>query len=443
MILIMAVLSLGSAGLVAYVSRTPADIRSAKPGPEANDPSLGASFTDEQVARHGAFRGPSYLAFATMSLLPIVLLVLLAKGPGAALVRWVVSIPGGWPVHALVAGALIAVAIAIVLLPLTYVRGYANAHAWGLSTQDLGGWVSDQLRSLGVGAAIAAISALAFFAVVRVAPKTWWLWGWAAFTALSALLVFLYPVAIAPLFNRFTSLEDGSLRQRILVLGEEAGVPLDDVLVADASRRTTTENAYVAGLGTTKQMVLFDNLLNNGSEEETVFVAAHELGHKAENHVLKSVAWTSLGLLVGFGVLYLLVERTGFLRWSGASSITDLRAIPALLLYLTVASLLTLPFQNAMSRNFERRADEIAIELTGDPEPGVRAFRRLAFSNLADLRPHPVAVWLLYTHPPIPDRIETFLRSFTGTSSGVQGHPKSHGRGDPGSQSRGPDQSRT
>lgn len=407
LVLIMAMLAIGSAGLVAFVSRTPVEVRAAKPGPEANDPSLGASFTDAQVSRHGAFRGPAYLGLALTSLLPIVFLLLLARGPGAALIERISTLPGGWAVHAMVAGVVIALMLGLVLLPLAYVRTYAATHAWGLSEQSFNGWATDQLKSLGVGAVIAAMSAVAFFAVVRVAPRSWWLWGWAAFTVLTALLVFLYPVAIAPLFNRFTSLEQGPLRQEILQLGERAGVPLDDVLVADASRRTTTENAYVAGLGSTKQMVLFDNLLNNGRSDETIFVVAHELGHKAEDHVAKGIALTSVGLLAGFGVLYLLVTRTGLLSWAGASGVTDLRAIPVLLLYLTLASLVVSPLQNAVSRSFERRADEIAIGLTGDPEPGVRAFRRLAFSNLADLRPHPLAVWLLYTHPPIPERIET------------------------------------
>lgn len=410
LLLIALTLSLGSAGLAAYVSRAPVESRADRPGAEEHDPSLGASFTDGQVERHAAYRGPSYLAFVLTSLVPLIFLWLLTKGPGASLVTRIDSMPGGWPVHALLAGAAVAGLIAILLLPLGFVRTYSVAHAWGLSTQSFGSWLLDQVKSLGLAAIIGAISAVAFFAVARAAPKTWWLWGWAAFTALTALLVFLYPVVIAPLFNRFTSLEEGPLRTRILQLGDEAGVPLDDVSVADASRRTTTENAYVAGLGSTKQMVLFDTLLENGGEDETVFVVAHELGHRSENHVVKSIAWTSLGLLVGFAVLYLLVTRTGFLARAGADSVTDLRALPVLLLYLMVASLLSLPFQNALSRSFERRADEIAIELTRDPEPGVRAFRRLAFSNLADLRPHPAAVWILYIHPPLPERIETLLR---------------------------------
>jgi STE24 endopeptidase len=158
-------------------------------------------------------------------------------------------------------------------------------------------------------------------------------------------------------------------------------------------------------------MVLYDTLIRSGSPRETEFVAAHELGHAAENHVLKGVALSSVGLLAGFGMLAFVAARAAPWRWAGAEGIADLRAIPLLLLFLAVASLVALPVENAVSRRFEARADRIAIELTGDPDTAVRSFRRLAFSNLADLRPPRPAVWLLYTHPPIPDRIRAALTS--------------------------------
>jgi STE24 endopeptidase len=408
-LILMVVLSIGSAALVGVVSRSPTSLREAKPGVEAHDPALGSSFTGDQVRRHAAFRGPGYLAFVLSTLLPIVLLVLMTRGPFASLVERMDGIRGGWVIRSLVVAAIVTGLTTIFLLPLGFVRGYINAKAWGLSTQQPLDWALDQVKSLGVGVVIAGLAAVAFYGVVRAAPRTWWLWGWLAFTVLTAILIFLYPVAIAPLFNRFESLEAGPLRDRIIELGEAAGVPLDDVLVSDASRRTTAENAYVAGLGATKQMVIYDTLLENSEDEEALFIVAHELGHRRENHVLKNVALSSLGLLLGFALLYRLGPT--LMTWAGASGIGDVRGLPALLLFLSVASLVLLPVQNAASRAFERTADEAAIELTGDPEPGVRAFRRLAFNNIADLRPNPVAVWLLYTHPPIPERIESFLDS--------------------------------
>lgn len=409
-LLIVAAVSIGSALLVALVSRTPASVRHDEAPAAAREPSLGASFTDEQVARHGAYRAPGYVAFGLSIAIEVTLLIALARGPWGRLVDSLERVPGGWPVRALLLGAIAAVLVTAAALPLAYVRGYAIEHAWNRSTQDLVGWLSDVGRSLGIAAVIAAVSVLVFFAVVRWQPRTWWVLGWAAFTALTALMTFLYPIVIAPLFNTFTPLEEGSLRERSLEMAREAGVDVDEVYVADASRRTTAENAYVAGIGGSKRLVLYDTLVESADEDAALHVVAHELGHRSENHVVQNVAIASAGLLVGFAALAWLSHRAGFWAWGGASGIGDLRAIPLLMLFVTVVSLVLLPAENLISRRHEARADEIALELTNDPTTAVRSFRRLAFSNLADLRPPAAAVWLLYTHPPIPQRIQAALR---------------------------------
>jgi STE24 endopeptidase len=410
-VLIVGVVSVASAALVAFVSRTPAEVRAAKPGQEATNPSLGPDFTEEQISRHAAYRGPAYLGFALGTVLEIVLIVVLARGPFRRLVDATQGLPGGWAARALLLGAMLALATWLVQLPLSFVRGYAIAHAWGLSTQDAGGWLTDGLKAAGVGAVVAAVGVLSFFAAVRWFPRTWWLIGWVAFTALTAFFAFAWPILIAPLFNRFTPVEDESIRSRVLALAREADVDINEVLVADASRRTTAENAYVAGLGSTKRMVLYDTLLDAAGEDETAYVVAHELGHEVGDHVVKGVVVSSVGLLAGFGLLSLLASRESLWEWAGASGVGDLRVLPVLLLYLTLASLLLLPVQSAVSRHFERQADSTAIRLTEDPDTGVRVFRRLAFSNIADLRPPAVAVWALYSHPPIDDRIRAVLDS--------------------------------
>lgn len=410
-VLLVLGLSLAAAAIVGYASRTPAEVREARPGREATDPALGATFTDEQVARHGAFRAPGYLAYALGILISLSFLLLLARGPFSGFVDRVEQIRGGWIVHAVVLAVVLTFLSALISLPLGYVRGFVVARDWGLSTQDFGGWLSDQGRALLVGAVIAAVMAVAFFGLVRWQPRSWWLWGWAAFTALTALLFFVYPVLIAPLFHRFTPLEEGSLRERAFALGEAAGVELDDVLVADASRRTTAENAYVAGLGGTKQLVLYDTLIEAGSEDETAFVIAHELGHRTRDHVPKGVAVSSAGLLVAFGALYLLSRRAELWAWGGAEGVGDLRAVPLLLVFASVATLVLSPAQAAVSRHFEREADRIAVRLTSDPDVAIRSFRRLAFSNIADLRPPGPVVWFLYSHPPVVDRIRAVQRA--------------------------------
>jgi STE24 endopeptidase len=408
-LLLIATLSLAAAGIVGLVSRAPAEVRERRASEGATDPGLGATFTDEQVARHAAYRRPGYVSFVAGLVLQMATLVILARGPWGRLVEVLEERISAWPLRALVAGAVVAVVLALATLPLAFVRGFVVEHAWGLSTQGTGAWALDQLKGAGVGAVTSAVAAAVFFAVVRWQPGTWWLWGWGAFTALTAVMFLLWPVVVAPLFNDFTPLEKGPLRDRMRTLAAEAGVPVDEVLVADASRRTTAENAYVAGLGGTKRLVVYDNLLTSGTEDQTAFVVAHELAHQAEGHVPKNLLLSSAGLLAGFGLLGWLGTRSGLGGWAGSDGPGDLRSVPLLVLLVTVLTVVSMPLQAALSRRFEADADKIAIRLTEDPEAAVSAFRRLALNNLADLDPPPIAVALFYSHPPIPDRIESVL----------------------------------
>ena len=395
-----------AASLVALISRAPAELRRDKPPATATDPSLGASFTEDQIERHAAYRRASYAGFAAALVIQVTVLLVLARGPLRRVVQLSDALPGGWVTRTLVAVLFVVVVAWVAALPLSYVRGFAVQHAWGLSTQDALAWLVDSLRSLLVGAVVAAAAGLTFFGLMRSQPRTWWLSGWVGFTALTALLFFLYPVLIAPLFNRFTPLDDPGLTQDIRELAAEAGITVDDVLVADASRRSTIENAYVAGLGATKRVVLFDTLLSAGDEAETRYVVAHELGHRVENHITKNLALSSAGLLLGFALLAWLSRRSEVWAWAGADGVHDQAAIPVLVLFTTVLTLVLMPLENAISRRFESRADQIALDLTDDPDTAIRVHRRLAFSNIADLDPPAPAVWLLYTHPPVGERIE-------------------------------------
>ncbi len=405
----LALFACASAAAVALVSRTPAEVRLDAPGPDAADPSRRAQFSDAEIHRHAAFRGPGYLSFVLGIALEVAFLVVLARGGMDALVRIAGRAPGPWPLEAAAVGAAIVVLNTLLTLPLGYVRGYAIPRAWGLSTQSFGGWISDAFRSLAVGAVISGLVAVIFFAVVRWQPRTWWLWGWGAFTLLTVVLVFLYPVIITPLFNKFTALTDRSLVERVSDLAERSGIQIDEVLVADASRRTTAENAYVAGIGSSKRLVVYDTLLASGSEDETTLVVAHELGHRVEDHIWKNLVLSSTGLFAGFAALAWLANRGSVWEWAGASGVSDLRAVPVLLLFALGAQLVTLPIENSISRRFEASADAIALDLTNDPQTAVRVWRRLAYSNIADLDPPVPLVWALYTHPPTAQRIQAAL----------------------------------
>jgi STE24 endopeptidase len=400
--------ALGAALLFAAASRAPARVRAAEPGPGALDPELGNRFSDEQIARSGAYRRGAYAGWAIGLVLQVATLIVLARGPVAS----AASALERWNLHWLVRHTAVALLVVGMLLlataPLGYV-GLRNGHAWGLSTQGTVGWIADRARAFLIAGVVAALAAAAFFGAVRLQPRSWWLWAWLAFSALTVLLAFVWPLVVAPLFNRFDPLEPGPLRRRVIALADAAGIHVGGVFVVDASKRSTVENAYVAGWGGSRRLVLYDTLVEGFDEDEAAFVVAHELGHQAENHVLKNVVVTIAGMFVGFAVLALIASRPGVWSWAGAAGIGDVRALPLLLLLAIGANTITLPIENAISRRFEARADAIALDLTDAPETAVGVFRRLAFSNLSDLRPPSIAVWALFTHPPIRERIVSAL----------------------------------
>ena len=408
-LIVIAVASLLSALLLAWVSRAPAQLRNREVSADSYDASLGSEFEPTDVARHAAYRGPGYLYLLLSNVLSICVLVILWRGPLGRVLGHFVGAPGGWVTQALIAVAVVTLAMWLATLPLSFVRGYAIDSAWGLSTQDVGGWISDQVRGTLVGLVAAAIAAVAFYGTLRWQPRAWWLVGWVVFTLLTIALTVLWPVLIAPIFNRFTPLEDSALRRRAFSLASEVGIEIDEVLVADASRRTATENAYVAGLGATKRLVLYDTLVTKGDDDATAYVVAHELGHRTKRHIAQQMLIAAGGLLIGFSLLRLLAGWRPAWEWAGASGIEDPRALPVVMLFALVVGLVALPVESSISRHFERQADRVALSLTEDPDTAVRTFRRLAFSNLADLRPHPLAVTALYSHPPISERIESAL----------------------------------
>ena len=222
----------------------------------------------------------------------------------------------------------------------------------------------------------------------------WWPLVAAAAGALFVLIVsFVAPVVIEPIFNRFQPLEDQTLARELRDLADRAGAPVRDVLVADASRRTTKVNAYVSGVGRTRRVVLFDTLLGKSSPAETKLVVAHELGHRRARHVLKGtlLAMASTAAFVLF--LWLVVGTP------------EPAEIPLTLLLAAALQLVALPLGAALSRRWERVADRFALVLTGDPTVFEETFRTLALENLSDLDPPRALYYALFSHPTVPERI--------------------------------------
>jgi STE24 endopeptidase len=361
----------------------------------------GPDFTPEQVARGRALRRgvlPLVLAEAAAA---FALTAALGLTPaGAALVA---GFGAAW--WARVAGA----ALTLVLLPFVLglpfaARGRVVRARFGLVTQGWRGWAVDQLRGLLISVPL-LLGAL--FAVYGLASVTRWWWVWAALgaAAVTVLLSFLAPLVLEPLFNRFTPMEPGPLRDALLALAARDGVTVRDVLVADASRRTTALNAYVSGFGRTRRIVAYDTLLTTAEPREVELVVAHELGHVVHRDVARGTLLGALGAGLGVCVLAAVVTWRPLLDAAGVDRFADPRSAWLLAAVAALGGALLGPVGRALSRRVERRADLHALHLTGAPGEFVAMQRRLTVANVADPDPPRLLHLLLSTHPAPAARI--------------------------------------
>ncbi len=276
---------------------------------------------------------------------------------------------------------------------------------YGLTRQSIGGWVRDDVTALLVSWVATTLGLALLVWLARRTPRWWFAWAGTAAAVLTFALSFLYPVVVEPLFNSFSSMQAGPLKQSILELAEREGVPVDDVLVADASRRTTTLNAYVSGFGHTRRVVLYDNLLADLTPDQVRVVVAHELGHAKHHDVLVGTAMGAVGSLVGVSLLALLLELKALRRRAGVDGASDPRVAPLALALFVLGALVAAPVQNAASRAVEARADRESLAATEDVETFVSLHRELALTSLSDPTPPRLTHLWFGSHPTTLQRI--------------------------------------
>jgi Zn-dependent protease with chaperone function len=351
-----------------------------------------SDFSHADVERSRRYHGPLYVAFGVGLASSVAVYSLFAWsriGDSA----WGFVDGLGWAGGAAAFAALVVTAAELVRLPLAFWRGHVRERRFGFSTQTAAGWLRDRAKAFTLGLVLATGAWTAAVALGRALP-TWWAAPAAAALALAVLVLsFLAPVVFEPLFNSFRPLADAGLAAELRSLAAGAGVPVRDVLVADASRRTTKVNAYVSGLGATRRVVLFDTLLAAAGERDVKLIVAHELGHRRDRHAAKATALAMLGAALAVLVLWAAL---------GAPAPRDL---PLALLVLAGLELGSMPVAAALSRRMERAADRCSLELTRDLEAFERAHVELARRNLSDLDPPRLAYLLMFTHPTPPERL--------------------------------------
>jgi STE24 endopeptidase len=322
------------------------------------------------------------------------------------LVAWLAGL--GVPVilQALIFFAVLAAISATASLPFDGYHTFVLEKKYGFSTITWKLWLIDLFKSFMISAILMGLMLGALMAFITYLPQSWWFWGWIFFTLFQMVLLWLYPVVIAPWFNKFEPVQDDILREKIMALMDQTGLRAEGIYQVDEGKRSRHTNAYFTGIGRAKRIVLYDTLLSSHTHEEILAVLAHEIGHWKKKHVLKQLAFVISASLVLF---YLVYRVIGWPPLYDAFGIVQMPVYAGLFLaslYLGAAGFFLSPAGAAVKRRFEREADRMAFDLTGTAAPMISALKRLAKDNLANLHPHPWYVKFYYSHPPLVERIE-------------------------------------
>ena len=366
-------------------------------------------FTPAEVARSKHYQGLAYALAFTSIALNLIVLGLMGLGRGSrALASWSSRMSSSrWWLRTLALAVAVTVVPALIVLPVA-VAEWSHQRSFGLATNQLSGFLSDYAKATGFSIVAAAIVALVYVGCARRFPRGWPFALGAAGVALTFLTIFILPVVYEPAFSVFRPV-DPATRARIVAIGAREGIKVDKVLISLQSVRTSTENAYVSGLGATKRVVLYDTLIARRTPREIDLVVAHEFGHVKHNDILKGALLGSAGVIAGVTVIWWLIRRRRLLDMIGARDHADPAVLPFLAFSIAVATLVILPLQNFVSRHIEASADHAAIVATHDPRGAVQLEVDLARDDLSDLTPNGFVRWAFFTHPSTMERIQAAL----------------------------------
>jgi len=343
-----------------------------------------------------------YIGWASYFLSLLLALVLGLTPLGARLLRRLQGRLRWWIAAPLGVLALLLVG-RLLTLPFSVVIQDRNRD-YGLSNQVWTAWTLDFAKSLLVSWVLTSLLVLVVVGTARRSPKHWFAWAGGLAVVLTVGASFLYPVVVEPLFNEFTPMESGSFKASVFALAKAEGVQIDEVLVADASRRTTTSNAYVSGFGGTRRVVVYDNLLDDLNPEQARAVIAHELAHAKHGDVLVGTLFGALGSVLGIALLALLLDSQWLRHRSGTAGAGDPAAVAVIMALVAAGVFVSSPIQNTISRAIEARADRESIAATGRGEVFVAMQHQLATHSLSDPTPPWLSQFWFGSHPTVLER---------------------------------------
>lgn len=294
-------------------------------------------------------------------------------------------------------------------IPFSLYENFVIEVEYGFNTKTLKLWATDLLKSLLISFVLGGLLLYLLLSLINYGGHFWWFWAWIILGLVELIIIFLYPVLIAPWFNKFTPITDEDLKKSIRDLLEKTGLREKGIFQMDASKRSRHTNAYFTGLGKSKRIILFDTLLHAHPKGEILAILAHEIGHWKKGHLLKQLIVTEVISLIG---LYLAAKFIAWPQLYQTFGFGEPQPYVGLLLVGVWASPLGFflqPLGAALSRKYEREADEFSWKLLGSKEAIVNAFKRLGVDNLSNLNPHPIFAWFYYSHPPLIERINYIL----------------------------------
>ena len=373
------------------------------------DPEVWQYFNAEQVERGRAYSQGSRLCFIGNYLTQLCFLLWLAfSDRSQVLSRWTCKLArGNYWINLILFFALLWLILRLLNLPFTLFNSYYWQHHWGFSTQTLEGWWLDYLANAIIELFLWTHGLLLLFWVIKCFPVLWWLYSATCISIMLAFQIFLSPILIAPLFNNFVPAQNHAIIKMVEELSYKAGIPVDQVLIMDASKRTTKSNAYFSGLGNTKQIVLYDTLLYHHTLGEVKFIIAHEMGHWRQGHIMQGLG---LYILSIFLVCRLCFDLLKDMFPALTRAPYPVHAMVFIFLLLTLVSFITAPLQGYISQAMEKEADGVAVMLTNDISTAVRLQVNIATENGSDVSPPLVIQWLS-SHPSPLTRIQLIQKA--------------------------------
>jgi len=335
-----------------------------------------------------------------------VLLAILLTG----LLPWLVGEITAWHLGFIGGGLLFFAILALIAqlldIPFDLYSTFVIEDRYGFNTRTMRLWFIDWIKGLVLSGILGGILIFFLLALVYYFESAWWILAWIVISLFELVIMWLYPVLIAPLFNKFEPIPDKELEKSIASLMGRAGLAVKGVFQMDAGKRSKHTNAYFTGLGKTKRIVLFDTLLQSHPHEQVLSVLAHEAGHWTKKHIIKQLILVEVASLIGLFIIANLLNWQLLYRTFGFQeqfTYVGLFLVPVL---LSPLGYFLRPLGAYLSRRYERQADDVAVELMGAAKPMKDTLIRLDADNLANLVPHPVFSWFNYSHPPSVERIE-------------------------------------